>query len=97
VNEFNWPNTLCDGLRGALGVPHFAPLKSHARVIMADDAAIIAAQRLLWQVLKQVIGPLLAIGSVAFLAQKQRFIWLNVGMILSTGNVDVDALAWRQR
>jgi len=91
------PDTLCDGLRGHLGVPNFALLNGHTRVIVIDDAATVAAQRLLWQVLKQVVEPSSAIVLAALLAQKEYFIGRNVGMILSGGNVDIDALPWYSR
>jgi len=90
-------DTLCDGLRGTLGTPNFALLNGHARVIVVDDVATVAAQRMLWQVLKQVVEPSSAIVLAALLAQKQAFIGRNVGLILSGGNIDLDALPWGQR
>lgn len=88
------PDTLCDGLRGALGEPNFALLDGRATVITVDDAATVAAMRLLWQVLKQVVEPSSATVLAAILAQPSRFAGRNVGMILSGGNVDLDALPW---
>ena len=88
------PDTLCDGLRGALGEPNFALLDGRATVITVDDAATVVAMRLLWQVLKQVVEPSSATALAAILAQPQRFAGRNVGVILSGGNVDLDALPW---
>ncbi|MCL7715823.1 pyridoxal-phosphate dependent enzyme [Stenotrophomonas mori] len=88
------PDTLCDGLRGALGAPNFALLNGSASVVTVDDAATVAAMRLLWQVLKQVVEPSSAVALAAVLAQPQRFAGRNVGVILSGGNVDLDALPW---
>lgn len=88
------PDTLCDGLRGALGEPNFALLDGRATVITVDDAATVAAMRLLWQVLKQVVEPSSATVLAAILAQPSRFAGRNVGVILSGGNVDLDALPW---
>jgi len=90
------PDTLCDGLRGTLGVPNFALLQAaRAEVIVVDDSATVAAMRWLWQVLKQLVEPSSAIALAAVLAQPQRFAGLRVGLVLSGGNVDVDALPWK--
>ena len=88
------PDTLCDGLRGTLGAPNFALLHGHAEAIVVEDAATVAAMRLLWQVLKQVVEPSSAIALAAVLAQPERFAGRRVGVILSGGNVDLDALPW---
>lgn len=88
------PDTVCDGLRGALGAPNFALLRSHAQVITVDDADTEAAMRLIWQVMKQTVEPSSAITLAAVLAQPQRFAGRTVGLLLSGGNVDLDALPW---
>ena len=89
------PDTVCDGLRGTLGAPNFQVLQAAgAEVIVVDDAATVAAMRLLWQVLKQTVEPSSAIALAAVLAQPQRFAGLRVGLVLSGGNVDIDALPW---
>jgi len=88
------PDTVCDGLRAALGVPNFALLDGAATVVTVDDAATVAAMRLLWQVLKQVVEPSSATVLAAILAQPQRFAGRNVGVVLSGGNVDLDVLPW---
>jgi len=87
------PDTICDGLRGTLGAPNFALLRTHApEVLVVDDAATVAAMRLLWQRAKQVIEPSAAIALAAVLANPGRFAGQRVGIILSGGNVDADAL-----
>lgn len=88
------PDTVCDGLRGALGAPNFALLRSHAQVITVEDADTVAAMRLIWQVMKQTVEPSSAITLAAVLAQPQRFAGRTVGLLLSGGNVDLDALPW---
>lgn len=88
------PDTICDGLRGTLGAPNFALLHGHAEVITVDDAATVQAMRLLWQVLKQVVEPSSAIALAAILAEPARFDGQRVGVVLSGGNVDLDALPW---
>jgi threonine dehydratase len=89
------PDTVCDGLRGTLGEPNFAILRAAgAEVIVVDDEATIEAMRLLWQVLKQTVEPSSAIALAAVLAEPARFAGRRVGIVLSGGNVDIDALPW---
>lgn len=88
------PETVCDGLRGALGEPNFALLNGHAQVVTVSEADTIAAMRLIWQVLKQTVEPSSAIALAAVLAQPQRFAGRRVGIVLTGGNVDLDALPW---
>lgn len=88
------PDTICDGLRGTLGAPNFTLLQGAAKVITVDDAATVQAMRLLWQVLKQVVEPSSAIALAAILAEPARFAGQRVGVVLSGGNVDLDALPW---
>ena len=90
------PDTVCDGLRGTLGVPNFDLLRAcGAEVVTVHDSATVAAMQLAWQVLKQVIEPSSAIALAAVLAQPQRFAGRRVGVILSGGNVDLEALPWQ--
>ena len=90
------PDTVCDGLRGALGAPNFELLQAaDAGVVVVDDDATIAAMRLAWQVLKQVVEPSSAIALAAVLAEPARFAGRRVGLVLSGGNVDLEALPWR--
>ena len=90
------PDTVCDGLRGALGAPNFELLQAAgAGVVVVDDDATIAAMRLAWQVLKQVVEPSSAIALAAVLAEPARFAGKRVGLVLSGGNVDLEALPWR--
>jgi len=89
------PDTLCDGLRGTLGQPGFDILRAHgAEVLVVDDADTVAAMRLLWQRMKQVVEPSSAIALAAVLGHRERFAGQRVGLVLSGGNVDLDALPW---
>lgn len=88
------PDTLCDGLRTTLGAPNFALLHGAAQVITVPDTATVAAMRLLWQVLKQVVEPSSAIALAAILSEPARFAGQRVGVVLSGGNVELDALPW---
>ena len=89
------PDTVCDGLRGTLGEPDFELLRRFgAQAIVVEDADTIAALRLLWQVTKQVVEPSSAVALAAVLQQRERFAGKRVGIVLSGGNVDLDALPW---
>jgi threonine dehydratase len=86
-------DTICDGLRGTLGEVNFALLRAHGvDVLTVEDADTRAAQRLLWQRLKQVVEPSSAIVLAALLRHRERFAGQRVGLLLTGGNVDVDAL-----
>jgi len=89
------PDTICDGLRTGIGEPNFALLhRAGAQVITVDDGQVVAAMRLVWQILKQVIEPSSATVLAAVLAEPTRFAGRRVGLVLSGGNVDLDALPW---
>jgi threonine dehydratase len=80
-------------LRTVLGPVNFELLRTHGvEVLTVEDAATRAAQRLLWQRLKQLVEPSSAIVLAALLQHRERFAGRRVGLLLSGGNVDVDAL-----
>lgn len=88
-------NTICDGLRAELGPLTFRILQEHLEtILLVDDAQVVAAMRLIWERLKQVIEPSCAVPLAAVLAHRDRFVGQRVGIILSGGNVDLDALPW---
>ena len=96
VTEFV-PDTLCDGLRGTLGEPNFRLLREHgAQVLAVDDDATVAAMRLLLERLQLLVEPSSAIALAAVLGHPQRFAGKRVGVVLTGGNVDLDALPWRR-
>ncbi|MGN7727019.1 pyridoxal-phosphate dependent enzyme [Luteimonas sp. 22616] len=89
------PDTICDGLRGTLGAPDFELLREHrVEVLTVADADTIAAMRLLWQRTKLVVEPSSTIALAMVLGNRERFAGQRVGVILSGGNVDFDALPW---
>ena len=63
-----------------------------AGIALASEAEILAAMRLIWERLKLVVEPSGAVPLAALLRQRERFAGLRVGVILSGGNVDLDAL-----
>ena len=89
------PDTVCDGLRALVGERNLDALRTHrVEVITVSDAETIAAMRLLWSELKQVVEVSSATVLAAILKQPQRFAGKRVGVVLTGGNVDLQALPW---
>jgi len=87
------PDTVCDGLRATIGEPNFEMLRAAgARVLTVDDADTLAAMRLLWQRLKQLVEPSSAIAFAAILQNPGVFAGQRVGVVLSGGNVAPEVL-----
>lgn len=86
-------DTVADGLRVGIGDINFALMQHHAiTVLPVSDAEIIAAMRMAWMRLKQVIEPSAATVVAALLRHARVFAGMRVGVILTGGNVDLDAL-----
>jgi threonine dehydratase len=89
------PDTVCDGLRALVGERNLDALRTHhVEVITVSDAETIAAMRLLWTELKQVVEVSSATVLAAILKQPGRFAGRRVGVVLTGGNVDLAALPW---
>ncbi|OOG46334.1 serine dehydratase [Rhodanobacter sp. C06] len=89
------PDTLCDGLRALVGEPNLDALRAQrVEVVTVSDAGTVAAMRLLWSELKQVVEVSSATVLAAILKQPRRFAGRRVGVVLTGGNVDLDALPW---
>lgn len=90
------PQTIADGLRGALGELTFATIREHVDdIVTVSEEAIIAAMRLVWERMKIVIEPSCAVPVAALLDGRVPAIaGRRVGIILTGGNVDLDALPW---
>ncbi len=85
--------TVCDGLRGHLAPRTFAILRERSKgILLVDERDIVQAMRLLWERLKIVVEPSAAVALAAVLQQRERFAGRRVGIVLSGGNVDLDAL-----
>lgn len=90
------PDTICDGLRAQLGPLTFDILGRRCDgILLASEAEIVAAMRLLWDRLKQAVEASAAVPLAAILRHPERFRGKRVGVILSGGNVDLDALPWQ--
>ena len=89
------PDTICDGLRGGIGPINFEVLQKYAiTVLTVADSDTVAAMRLIWAHLKLIVEPSAAIALAAILCHRDVFAGGRIGVILSGGNVDLDALPW---
>lgn len=91
------PNTIADGLLTSLGELTWPIIRDHVeRVIVADDDAVIAAMRLAWERAKLLIEPSSAVAVAAALSDEFKSVEgiERVGVVLSGGNVNLDALPW---
>jgi threonine dehydratase len=89
------PQTIADGLRGSIGARNFALLMKYVDdVVTVDEAAIVQAMRVVLNDLKLLIEPSAAVPVAAALAGKLGKPGQRVGIILSGGNVDLDACAF---
>jgi threonine dehydratase len=87
------PHTIADGLRGALSARTLRLARAHAAAIVTvREDSIVAAMRLLFESLKVVVEPS---GAVPLAALLERTVAARrVVVVLSGGNVDLDALPW---
>ena len=87
--------TIADGLRTNIGEPNFEIIQRYADdIVTVSEEAIVSAMRTIWETMKVVIESSAAVPHAAIL---ERVIDVNgkrVGIILTGGNVDLDALPW---
>jgi threonine dehydratase len=89
------PDTICDGLRTLIGAANFDALQMHrVEVTTVSDTEVIAAMKLLWNELKLVVETSSATVLAAVLKRPEVFRGKSVGLVLSGGNVDIEALPW---
>ncbi|HZR04615.1 MAG TPA: pyridoxal-phosphate dependent enzyme [Candidatus Udaeobacter sp.] len=87
--------TIADGLRTNVGEPNFAIIKRYVDdVVTVSEEAIISAMRTIWETMKIIIEASAAVPYAAIQQRKIDLAGKRVGIILSGGNVDLDALPW---
>ncbi len=87
--------TIADGLRTNVGEPNFEIIKRYVDdIVNVSEEAIVSAMRTIWENMKIVIEPSAAVPFAAIQAGKIDFAEKRVGIILTGGNVDLDALPW---
>jgi threonine dehydratase len=89
--------TVADGLRTNVGEPNFAIIKRHVDdIVTVSEKAIISAMRTIWETMKIIVEPSAAVSFAAIQEGKIDVAGKRVGIILTGGNVDLDALPWLQ-
>jgi threonine dehydratase len=88
-------NTIADGLRTNLGAPNFELIQRYVDdIVTVSDEAIVAAMRGIWETMKIVVEPSGAVPYAAVLEGRVDLRGRRVGLVLTGGNVDLDALPW---
>jgi threonine dehydratase len=89
--------TIADGLRTNIGEPNFAIIQQCVDdIVTVSEEAIVSAMRTIWETMKIVIEPSAAVPYAAVQESKVDVGGSGVGIILTGGNVDLDALPWNR-
>jgi threonine dehydratase len=87
------PRTIADGLRTSLGELTFPLIARYVEeIVTVSEEAILFAMRHVWETMKIIIEPSAAVPVAALLEGRIPARASKVGVILSGGNVDLDAL-----
>ncbi|MBI2994505.1 MAG: pyridoxal-phosphate dependent enzyme [Gammaproteobacteria bacterium] len=87
--------SIADGLLASLGNRTFSVIRGYVDdIVTVSESAIIQAMRLIWERMKIVVEPSAAVPLAALLTGKFDLRGRRAGVILSGGNVDLDALPW---
>ena len=87
--------TIADGLRTNIGEPNFAIVQQYVDdVVTVSEEAIVTAMRAIWETMKIVVEPSAAVPYAAIADRVVDVESKHVGIILTGGNVDLDALPW---
>jgi threonine dehydratase len=89
------PQTIADGLRSSLGVRNFAIIRRLVDdMVSVSEEGIVRAAKLVLERLKVLIEPSAAVPVAALLEGKIDARGARVGIILSGGNLDLEAAHW---
>ncbi|MBT6277842.1 MAG: pyridoxal-phosphate dependent enzyme, partial [Chromatiales bacterium] len=92
------PETIADGLRTSVGVRNFPIIREHVSdILTVSEDGIVAAMRLIWERMKLVVEPSGAVPLAALLENGAPIETQSIGLIISGGNTDLDALPWLKR
>lgn len=89
------PQTVADGLLTSLGSYTYPIIMKNVHdVITVEDEAIIQAMKLVWERMKIIIEPSSAVPVAVALLGLQHLKTKKIGIILSGGNIDLNAIPW---
>ena len=95
VMPADMPNTIADGLRATIGAINLEIMQRYVDdIVTVSEEGIVAAMRTLWETMKIMVEPSGAVPYAAILERKIDIAGKRVGLIVSGGNVDLDALPW---
>ena len=87
--------TIADGLRTNIGGPNFQIVQRCVDdIVTVSEEAIVSAMRTIWETMKIIIEPSAAVPYAAILERNIDVGGKRVGIIVTGGNVDLDALPW---
>ena len=90
--------TIADGLRTNVGEKTFPIVERYLDdVVTVSEEAIVAAMRTIWETMKIIIEPSAAVPYAAIADGRIDAAGKRVGIILTGGNVDFDALPWQAK
>src|SRR6266852_1897232 len=88
--------TIADGLRTNVGERNFPIIQRYVDdIVTVSEDAIVSAMRTIWETMKIIIEPSAAVPYAAIAERKIDISGKRVGLILTGGNVDLDALPWK--
>src|SRR5712691_7537634 len=89
--------TIADGLRTNVGERTFPIIQHYVDdIVTVSEEAIVAAMRTIWETMKIIIEPSAAVPYAAIVESKIDIVGKRAGIILTGGNVDLDALPWME-
>ena len=89
------PNSIADGLLAELSERTFRIIRNHVdRIVAVSEAEIITAMRLILERMKLIAEPSAAVALAAILSGAIGARGTRIGIVLSGGNADLDALPW---
>lgn len=89
------PNTQADGLRAALSARTFDLMRRYVdQVVTVTEASLVPAMRALWRSLHVLVEISSAVAYAAVLERRVQLAGKRVAVVLTGGNVDLDALPW---
>ncbi|MFK5998633.1 MAG: pyridoxal-phosphate dependent enzyme [Rhodobacterales bacterium] len=92
------PDTVADGLKVPLKELTWHFVSNHVTdILTASEDEIIEAMKLIWKRMKIVMEPSSAVPLATILKNKDIFAGKRVGVIITGGNVDLDALPWMEK
>jgi threonine dehydratase len=90
--------TIADGLRTNVGEKTFPIIERYIdEVVTVSEEAIISAMRTIWETMKIIVEPSAAVPYASIADGKIDIKGKRVGIILTGGNVDLEALPWTNK